>query len=223
MKRLIRRSVRAPTMRPAATSLVQCANSTILVKTSPAPIAHSVLHCRQGRTLAADARAPICAAWPDGKASSRFPESGTPRQCPRTVSRSGLSWSNIFFRMWGRADETSVVIRTWLLAPRDAESPDREYSHHPTASVQRTCSSAPQVMSSAACSVRGPVWAAMAWAISISTCVGRTVIGATITSLDYLPDRMSRILNDNTVADNVAPALLAATITPSPFNRPYPN
>jgi hypothetical protein len=162
-------------MRPAATSLVQCANSTILVKTNPAPIAHSVLRCREGSALAADASAPICTAWPDGKASSRFPESGTPRQCPRTVSRSGLSWSNIFFRMWGTADETSVVIRTWLLAPRDAESPDLAYSHHPTARAQRTCSSAPHVMSSAARSVRGPVWSAMASAIAISTCVGRTV------------------------------------------------
>ena len=170
-------------MRRAATSLVQCANSTILVKTNPAPIAHSVLRCREGRTLAADASAPTCTAWPDGKASSRFPESGTPRQCPRTVNRSGLSWSNIFFNMWGRADATSVVIRTWLLAQRDAESPHCEYSHHPAASAQRRCSSAPQVMNSAACSVRGPVWSAMASAISISTCVGRMVIGAMITSL----------------------------------------
>src|SRR5258708_5026278 len=138
-------------MRPTATSLVQCANSTILVETRPVPIAHSVLRCRGGRTLAADDSAPICTACPDGNASSLLPERGTPRQCPRIVSRSGLSWSNIFFRMWGKADDTSVVKRTWLLARRDAESPDREYSHHPAARVQRICSSAPHVKNWAAC------------------------------------------------------------------------
>lgn len=40
---------------------------------------------------------------------------GMPRQCPRTVSLSGRSWSNTVFRRCGSADAASVVRRTWSL------------------------------------------------------------------------------------------------------------
>ena len=76
------RSVTAPTTRPAATSLAQCASRTTRVATNPAPMLQITLRCFTGSVLAAEASAPMCTAWPDGNASSRLPEKGTPRQCP---------------------------------------------------------------------------------------------------------------------------------------------
>src|SRR5580698_1957596 len=81
------RSIRPPISRPAATSLVQCASRTIRVSTSAAPVDQTAALCFGGSKLAAEANAPIWTAWPDGKESSRRPESGTPCQCPRTVRR----------------------------------------------------------------------------------------------------------------------------------------
>jgi hypothetical protein len=74
---------------------------------------HAASRCRLGKHHAAEASAPTCTAWPDGNASHRLPESGTPRQWPRTVSRSGRGWSKIVFRRCGRLDATNVVSRTW--------------------------------------------------------------------------------------------------------------
>jgi hypothetical protein len=181
VKRLIRRSVTAPTRRPAATSLAQCANSTTLVKTSPAPIAHSILRCREGRTRAADASAPICTAWPTerrqafcrrGALRANAPQPLTGQASPDRTSSSGCAAKRM----------RQVIIRMWLLVRRDAGSLGREYSHHPAAIAHRRCSSAPHVRSPAACSVRGPVWFAIALAISTSPRVGRTVTSAMITS-----------------------------------------
>jgi hypothetical protein len=49
--------------------------------TSRAPVAQIAFRYFGGRSVAADARPPTCRAWPDGNASSAFPESGTPRCC----------------------------------------------------------------------------------------------------------------------------------------------
>jgi hypothetical protein len=126
---LSKRSVSAPTARPATTSLVQCARSTIRVNTNPPPTAQTAFRRAGGNSVAAEAKAPIWTACPDGKASSRLPESGIPRRCPSTVDRSGRCWSNIFLSPCGNADATRVVRRTWSLARRICAPPDRAYSH----------------------------------------------------------------------------------------------
>src|SRR5436189_1678745 len=78
VQRLSSRSTAAPIARPAITSLVQCANRTIRVRTRPAPIDQARLRFAGGSSVAADASAPTWMAWPDGKASKGFPENGTP-------------------------------------------------------------------------------------------------------------------------------------------------
>jgi hypothetical protein len=50
----------------------------IRVSTTPAPNDHTRLRFAGGSTLAAEAIAPTWRAWPDGKASLRLPENGTP-------------------------------------------------------------------------------------------------------------------------------------------------
>jgi len=175
---LISRSVSAPKVSPAATSLVQCARRRILVSTRPTPAAQIALRCFVGKTLAADASAPMCTACPEGNASSRFPEIGIPCRWPAMVKRSGRSWSKMDFRRWGNADATSVVMRTWSLSRREFGPFDRQYSHQQAASAQRTYSSAPQVSASAVCSARGPVWDAISPAMTTSASVGFTLNNA---------------------------------------------
>jgi hypothetical protein len=72
----------------AAYALEQRAITPVYDRGAPAQIAFRYFG---GRSVAADARPPTCRAWPDGNASSAFPESGTPRRWPSIVKRSGRS------------------------------------------------------------------------------------------------------------------------------------
>jgi hypothetical protein len=75
-----------------------------------------------GNAPAADAKAPMWSARPEGKASSRFPENGTPWTCPITVLRSGRVWSNRIFKSWGSSDAATVSSRAWLPARRSGSA-----------------------------------------------------------------------------------------------------
>src|SRR5690242_16353942 len=96
------RSSKAPAAKPAATSLAQCASSRMRVAESVMASPRAIHRCDGGNRLAAEASAPMCRAWPEGKASRELPEKGTPRQWPLTVRRSGRTWSTSALRRCGR-------------------------------------------------------------------------------------------------------------------------
>jgi hypothetical protein len=120
---------------------------------------------------------PICSAWPDGNASSRLPEKGTPWMCPRIVIRSGRVWLNTIFKACGSSDAIAVTSRAWLPARRSGPPRPREINQPAAASARSTFSSAPHVKPRAIASGAGSVLRAMAFAIPTSTSVGLTVIG----------------------------------------------
>ena len=102
------RSIKTPSAKPASTSLAQCASRTTRVEaiTQPRPQAAGP-RCRSSRVTAA-ATAPICTAWPDGKASYGLPERGIPRP-PRRTLRSGRCWLMRRLRRCGTTALTAAV------------------------------------------------------------------------------------------------------------------
>ena len=68
----------APSANPAMTSLAQCARTTTRVTERPTASAWIARRGPTGKAPAADAKAPMCKAWPEGKASSRLPEKEMP-------------------------------------------------------------------------------------------------------------------------------------------------
>src|SRR6266576_2085664 len=74
------RSTATPNPRPASTSVNQCANRMTRVATRIVPPTQARFRSLEGSSVAADARAPTCKAWPDGNESADFPDKGTPRQ-----------------------------------------------------------------------------------------------------------------------------------------------
>lgn len=59
------------------------------VSVSPTAITRIARRRPADNALGADASAPMCSAWPEGKASFRLPESGMPWTWPINVRRSG--------------------------------------------------------------------------------------------------------------------------------------
>ena len=68
----------APSANPATTSLAQWAKTTTRVSESPTANARTARRGPAGSVPAAEASAPMCSAWPEGKASSRLPEKEMP-------------------------------------------------------------------------------------------------------------------------------------------------
>ena len=167
----------APSANPATTSLAQCASTTTRVSESPTASARIARRGPAGNVPAADASAPMCSAWPEGKASSRLPEKEMPWTWPSTVLRSGRVWSNRSFIPCGSNDAATVTSSAWLPARRSGSPRPREASQPAAARTRRTFSSAPQVRARATSSGAGPVSRAIARAIATSALVGRTVIG----------------------------------------------
>lgn len=167
----------APSANPATTSLAQCAKTATLVSERPTANARIALRGPAGKAPAADASAPMCSAWPEGKASSRLPEKEIPWRCPITVLRSGRVWSNRSFSPCGSSEAATVTSTAWLPARCSGSPPPREASQPAAASIRSTFSSAPQVRARANFSGAGPVSRAIARAIATSASVGRTVIG----------------------------------------------
>src|ERR1700744_3210483 len=81
-----------------------------------------------------------------------------------------------FFMMCGRIAAASEHASTCVVNLRTGSSDWRVSSHAIAAAAIQACSSAPQVNASAACSMRGSVWRAIARARSLSICVGRIVM-----------------------------------------------
>ena len=136
----------------------------------------------------------MCSAWPEGKASLRLPENGTPWTCPMTVRRSGRVWSNISFKPWGTSDAATVTSRAWLPARRSGSPRPREASQPTAARTRRTFSSAPHVSARATSSGAGAVLRAIERATATSALVGRTVTGKLGPRLKRLADNLA-ILN----------------------------
>lgn len=132
-----RRSSPAPIASPASTSLVQCARSTMRVRTSPVPAIHTALRWEGGNAVAAEEKAPTCRAWPDGKASFGFPENGTPLRCPCSVRRSGRFWLKTLLSRCGKTLAASAVRNRWSFSRRRASGCPRHHSHQPAARAQR--------------------------------------------------------------------------------------
>jgi hypothetical protein len=136
----------------------------------------------------------MCSAWPEGKASLRLPENGTPWTCPMTVRRSGRVWSNRSFKPWGSSDAATVTSRAWLPAHRSGSPRPREASQPTAARTRRTFSSAPHVSARATSSGAGAVLRAIDRATATSALVGWTVTGKLGPRLRRLADNLA-VLN----------------------------
>ena len=119
----------------------------------------------------------MCSAWPEGNASFRLPESGTPCICPITVRRSGRVWSNTSFKSSGSSDAVTVTGRAWFPARRSGTPQPREASQPTAVRTRRSFSSAPQVRARATCSGAGAVLRAIECATATSALVGLTFTG----------------------------------------------
>ena len=164
------------------------------VRDSPTASARIARRGPAGNAPAADAKAPMCSAWPEGKASLRLPENGTPRICPMTVRRSGRVWSNRSFKPWGSSDAATVTSRAWLPAHRSGSPRPREASQPTAARTRRTFSSAPHVSARATSSGAGAVLRAIDRATATSALVGWTVTGKLGPRLRRLADNLA-VLN----------------------------
>ena len=69
----------APSANPATTSLAQCARSTMRVNERPTASARIARRGRAGNAPAADASAPMCNAWPEGKAEPKTASAQEPQ------------------------------------------------------------------------------------------------------------------------------------------------
>jgi hypothetical protein len=166
-----------PTANPATTSLAQCARTATRVSERPTARVRTTRRGPTGRAPAADASAPMCRAWPEGKASSRLPENEIPWRWPTTVLRSGRVWSKIRFMPWGSNDAAAATSTAWLEARRRGSPAPREASQPIAVKASSTFSSAPQVRARASFSGGPLVLRATVCAMATSALVGRIVTG----------------------------------------------
>jgi hypothetical protein len=134
-----------PIERPIRTSLVQCARTTTRVADKGVPTSQISGACLGYAPAKADATAPICTEWPEGKESWGCPDFFTPRRFRPTMDRSGRSWSMTVFSAFGSITAAATVLARWPASAFRLGGPARESNQVAAIMAPKTLPSAAQV------------------------------------------------------------------------------